>query len=324
MGLSLPHPFIAGASPLADRVDDARRLEDAGWAAIVLRSLFEEQITAATSGRTRHLDPLDPQFKEVLSYFPEQSGYVRGPVEYLEHLHAVKQAVAIPIVGSLNGTTPEAWLKFALDMQQAGADAIELNIYDIAASGNRSAAAIEYDLVQMAVDLKGLVTIPVAVKLTPFYTSVGHVATTLDAAGIDAIVLFNRFYQPDFDLDHLTVKTDITLSTSTELRVRLRWLALLSGRVKASLVASGGIAEPADGVKAILAGAHAVQMVSAVLRHGAAYLSTMRDGLRAWLDGRGYATLADARGRLSLAESDDPGAFERAHYIRAVGAFRHQ
>jgi dihydroorotate dehydrogenase (fumarate) len=321
LGFHLPNPFMVGASPLVDHLDTVRRLEDAGCAAIVMHSLFEEQVSAAQTGRIRHLDPLNEQFATVLSYFPEPERYALGPDEYLEQLRRIKNSVKLPVVASLNGTTAEAWLTFAQQMQQAGADALELNMYDVVTDPKQSGASIERGLSQAVQELKQTLKIPIAVKLSPFFTAFGHVAQELDRAGADGLVLFNRFYQSDFDIQALTVTPHVELSTSSELLLRLRWLAILHGRVRLSLAVCGGVAQPNDGIKAILAGAHAVQMVSAVLRHGPAYLAVMRDGLARWMDSHGFRKLDDVRGRLSLANSPDPSAFERANYIRTLGSW---
>jgi dihydroorotate dehydrogenase (fumarate) len=321
LGLRLAHPFVAGASPLADDLDTVRRLEDGGCAAIVMRSLFEEQITAAQSGRIHNLDPLEPQFAAILSYFPEPERYALGPDEYLEQLRRIKDAVAVPVAGSLNGTSAETWLSFAQQIEQAGADALELNMYDIVVDPRQSGAAVEQDLARIVRELKRRLKIPLAVKLSPFFTAFGHLARELDRAGADGLVLFNRFYQPDFDIRTLTVAPRLELSTSQELLLRLRWVAVLHGRVRASLAITGGVADPADGIKAVLAGAHAVQVVSAILRHGPAYFGVLRDGLAGWMQSHRFASLAEARGRLSMSDSPDPSAFERAHYIRTLGSW---
>lgn len=306
LGFQLPHPFMVGASPLVDHLDTVRRLEDAGCAAIVMHSLFEEQITAARTGRIHHLNPFDRQFAAVVAYFPEPEQYALGPEEYLEQLRRIKGAVKVPVVGSLNGTNADTWLTFAHQIQQAGADALELNMYEVVTDPKQSGAAIEHDLTQVVHDLKRALKIPVAVKLSPFFTAFGSVAHELDRAGADGLVLFNRFYQPDFDVRELTVAPHIDLSTSTELLLRLRWVAILHGRVRSSLAVTGGVASPTDGIKAILAGAHAAQMVSAILRHGPPYFGVMRDGLMRWMESHGFVTLDDVRGRLSLSTSPDP------------------
>jgi len=318
LGLTLAHPFISGASLLAAHLDTVKRLEDGGSAAIVLHSLFEEQITMAESGQIHHMDPLDKRFAAVLSDFPVPERYPLGPTEYLEHLRKAKQAVAIPVIASLNGMTGESWLKFALDIEQAGADALELNMYEVVTDPDQSAMAIETQIRDVVSELKHSLKIPIAVKLSPFFTAFGHLARELDEAHADALVLFNRFYQPDIDLHELVASPQLELSTSSELRLRLRWLAILHGRVRASLAVTGGVAAPNDGVKAILAGAHAVQMVSAILRHGPHYFVAMREGLSRFMDSRQFASLGEVRGRVSLARTADPNVFERANYIRTL------
>jgi len=321
LGLRLANPFVVGASPLTDDLDEARRLEDAGCAALVMRSLFEEQITAEETGRIHHLDPLDQRFAKVLSFFPNPGDYGLVPPEYVEQLRRIKAAVSVPVIGSLNGTNAETWLQFSRQMEEAGADALELNIYEVITDPKQAGTAIEQDLVDVVAELKGALKIPVAVKLPPFFTAFGNVAHRLDQAGADGLVLFNRFYQPDFDIDELAVVPQIQLSTRSELQLRLQWAAILHGRISASLAICGGVVHPDDAIKAVLAGADVVQMVSAVLELGASCIGTMRDGLVQWMDAHGYASLREMRGRLSLSNCPDPAAFERANYIRALSSW---
>jgi dihydroorotate dehydrogenase (fumarate) len=318
LGLRLAHPFIAGASPMGYSLDTIKRLEDAGCAAIVLHSLFEEQISLATEGRVAHVDPLDPRFANIVADFPPPSDYRFGPDGYAQHLAKVKAAVGIPVVASLNGHTGESWLKFARIIEQAGADALEFNYYDVAADLTVSAAGIEDALVTAVGNLARAVRIPVAVKLTPFYTAFGHLASALDRAGASGLVLFNRFYQSDVRTRTMTLEPQAELSTSAELPLRLHWLALLHGRVRPSLAVSGGVATPDDGIKALLAGADAVQIVSAILRHGPAHIGAMRQALERWLEWQHIETVSQMIGRASLQASPDPAAFERAHYIRTL------
>jgi dihydroorotate dehydrogenase (fumarate) len=318
LGLALEHPFMAGASPLGYHLDSIRRLEDAGCAAVVLHSLFEEQITSVQSGHIGHVDVYERESATLLSSFPFAHEYPFGPDEYAEHVHRVKQAVNIPVIGSLNGRTPESWVRFARVIEQAGADALELNIYDIPAELSTPGDAIEDHLVTLVADLKRLLTIPLAVKLSPFYTALGHVARELDAAGADGLVLFNRFYQADIDLRTMTVTPQAELSTSAELLLRLRWLAILHGRIRPALAVSGGVASPDEGIKALLAGADAVQLVSALLRHGPGHVATMRSGLERWMAWHKMNRLDEVRGLLSLETTKDRSLFERAHYIRAL------
>jgi dihydroorotate dehydrogenase (fumarate) len=318
LGMALEHPFIAGASPFGYHLDTIKRLEDAGCAAVVLHSLFEEQITYAQAGHVAHLDVFSPDCRETVSAFPSLADYPLGPDEYAEHIARVKQAVRIPVIGSLNGRTPESWLKFSRVIQQAGADALELNIYDVAADLTASAAAIEDRLIAVVKDLKHHLTIPLAVKLTPFFTALGSLARQLDVAGADGLVLFSRFYQPDIDIRTMTATPEAQLSTSAELLLRLRWAAILHGRIRSSIALTGGVATPDDGIKALLAGADVVQLVSALLRHGPSHVEKMRQGLVRWLSWQKIDRLDEVRGRVSLRATEDRELFERAYYIRTL------
>jgi len=323
LGFRLPHPFMAGASPLGYHLDSIRRLEDAGWAAVVLPSLFEEQITLAASGRIRHRDPLDQEFAAGLADFPAPGDYPAGPQEYAAHISHAKTAVNIPVIGSLNGTSAESWLTFSRIIEQAGADALELNLYEVVTDLDMPGTAVEHQIVEIVKELKRTLKIPVAVKLSPFFAAFGNLARQLDQAGADGLVMFNRFYQPDIDIKTMRPSPQVELSTSAELLLRLRWLAILYGRVRPSLAVTGGVATPNDGIKAVLAGADAVQMVSALLRHGPAYVSAMRLGLEHWMEWHKMTSLDDVRGRVSLEHTKDPAAFERANYIRALQSWSH-
>jgi dihydroorotate dehydrogenase (fumarate) len=318
LGLRLAHPFIAGASPFGHHLDTVKRLEDAGWAAVVLHSLFEEQITAASDGFIRHMDPSDALFAEELAYFPHADDYPLGPDAYAEHISRLKSAVDIPIIGSLNGTAPESWLKFSRIIEQAGADALELNLYEVVTSLAMPGAAVEDRLAGIVKEVKRIVTIPVAVKVSPFFTAFGNFARQLETAGADAHELFNRFYQPDIDVKTMKPIVNVSLSDSSELRLRLHWLAILHGRIRPSLAVSGGVATPDDGIKAILAGADAVQIVSALLRHGPTHVDAMRAGLERWMAWHHLEWLEDVCGKASLERVADTESFERAQYIRAL------
>jgi dihydroorotate dehydrogenase (fumarate) len=317
LGLTLAHPFMVGASPLVDHLDTVKRLEDGGSAAIVLHSLFEEQISLAQSGRIHQMDPFEKQFADALSGFPLPKRYALSPDEYLEHLRRVKATVDIPVIASLNGMTAESWLKFAASIEQAGADALELNMYEVVTEPGASGMAIERQIRNVVSDLKGDIRIPIAVKLSPFFTAFGHVAHQLDEAGADGLILFNRFYQPDIDVNTMTAVPHLELSTNEELLLRLRWVAILHSRLRCSLAVTGGVATPTDGIKAILAGAHAVQMVSAILRHGPAYFLAMRDGLVRWMDSKQLSSVNDVRGRVD-GQTADADVLERANYIRTL------
>jgi dihydroorotate dehydrogenase (fumarate) len=321
LGLHLSNPFMIGASPLAGHLDTARRLEDAGCAAIVLHSLFEEQISQAQTGRIRHHDPLDERSAPIVTYFPEPEAYALGPEEYLEHLRRVKDAVRIPVIGSLNGTTAEAWLSFAKRIEQAGADALELNMYEVVTEPDQTGLAVEHGLRQIVQDLSHELKIPFALKLSPYYTAFANVARELERAGAQGLVLFNRFLQPDIDIRHLAAWPRLELSTSAELLLRLRWVAILRGQVRCSLAVTGGVATANDGIKALLAGADVVQVVSAILRHGPSYFTSMHDELRRWMESLEFARIADIRGRVSLGNTEDPSAFERAQYVRTLSGW---
>ena len=322
LGMRLPHPLVAGASPLADDLDGVKRLEDAGAAAIVLRSLFEEQITREQMSEFVNLESHGDSFAEAASYFPSPHAFALGPFQYLEHLRRAKEAVRIPVIASLNGATPGGWIEYARLMAQAGADALELNLYRIATGPDTTSADIERDAIDTVRLVKNAVAIPVAVKLSPFYTAIAHLARELDRARADGLVLFNRFYQPDIDAEALTATRTLHLSDSTELRLRLHWLAILSGRVRASLAVTGGVHTAIDVIKATMAGAHIAQMVSALLRHGPGQLRLVLDDLTAWLQEHEWSSLAEMRGNMSLFKVPDPDAYERANYMLMLQGWR--
>jgi dihydroorotate dehydrogenase (fumarate) len=322
LGLKLPHPLMPGASPLADNIDMVRRLEDAGAPAIVMRSLFEEQITRAEYGPIHHLLARSKSFAEAASLLPLPEEFAFAPDDYLEHVRRVKAAVGVPVIGSLNGTTPRGWLDFAARIEQAGADALELNFYHVATDPTESGADLERRLLDVVRMVKARVTIPVAVKLAPFFSSLPHLVQQLDEAGADGLVLFNRFYQADIDPEAGEVVARLHLSTSQDLLLRVRWLAILSGHVRASLAASGGVHTGLDAIKAVMAGAHAVQMVSALLQHGPGYLALVLRDVERWLEARGYASLGDAHGIMSMSQSRNPAAIERGNFARVLQAWR--
>ena len=322
LGIRLPNPLMPGASPMADQLDWVKRLEDAGASAIIMRSLFEEQITHEQQGMIHHMEIHEEAFAEAVSYFPKPENFPFGPTQYLEQIRKVKAAVALPVIASLNGVTAEGWLDYARSIEQAGADALELNVYLVATDPYETGHAVEHRLLEIARAVKASVTIPVAVKLSPFYSSVANLGRKLDEAGVDGLVLFNRFYQPDIDLDALEAVPNLHLSDSTELLLRLRWLAILSGKVRPALAVSGGVHTGADALKAVMAGASAVQVVSALLHHGPAHLAAIRDQMALWLEQHEYTSLEQARGSMSLERSPNPAAFERANYMRVLQSYR--
>jgi len=318
LGLPLKHPFIAGASPATANLDSVRRLEDAGAAAVVLPSLFEEQIAETQSGRIGEMDPADPQFTDVLLAYPEPREYPFMPDEYLEYVRKTKDALRVPVIASLNGTSNGAWLRWGSLIEEAGADALEVNFYSVEADLEIPGIAFETHIRDGVVDLKRSLKIPVSVKLSPYFTAFGSFARRLDDVRVDGLVMFNRFFQSDIDPERLTEQVRAELSSSGELLLRLRWLSILHGRLRASLAASGGVHSVNDGVKAILAGAHAVQTVSGVLRHGPPFFDLLRTGLIAWLERHQIETVTAMRGRASRRDSPDRVSLERAAYLQAL------
>jgi dihydroorotate dehydrogenase (fumarate) len=315
LGRTLPHPFMPGASPLADDLDTVRRLEDAGAAAIVLRSLFEEQITREQMAAVFQQEAHGESFAEAMSFFPNPDSFVLGPEEYLRHLHRVKESVGVPVFASLNGTTAGGWLEYAKQMEQAGADALELNIFHIPTELEIPGAALERETLTMVREVKQGLRIPVAVKLSPFFTAFAHFARELDLVGADGLILFNRFYEPDINVVDLEVRRELHLSSPSELSLRLRWLAILSGRLKASLAVTGGVHTALDAVKSIMAGAHVVQMVSALIQYGPGQLRKTLDDLAAWMEENEWESLSDMRGNMGLLRVPDPKMYERANYM---------
>jgi len=322
LGLNLPHPLMTGASPLVDRLDLVRRLEDAGAAAITMHSLFEEQLLLERNARYAAFDEHAESFAEALSFFPNPDDYHLGPDEYLEQIRRIKAMVDVPVIGSLNGATGTGWVDYAKMIQAAGADAIELNTYFLPTDSAEGGTSIEQRIVKIATSVKQAVTIPVAVKLSPFFTSLANFASQLDAIGVDGLVLFNRFYQPDIDAEALDVAPRLQLSDSSELLLRVRWLAILSGRVRCSLAATGGVHTGLDAIKATMAGANAVQVVSALLHHGPGQLKKIREEMVRWMEEHEYESLAQMHGSMNLLRCPDPAAFERANYTRILQTWR--
>lgn len=318
LGLTLAHPFMPGASPLADNLDSVLKLEDAGASAIIMRSLFEEQILRERYGFV-HYTPADREaHPDALSYFPAANEFALGPDRYVEQLRRIKKRVALPVIASLNGTTTEGWLQYAQLFQAAGADALEINFYHLTTDPLEDGEAVERRLVDVVAVLIESVTIPVSVKLSPFYSSLPHLASQLESLGVAGLVLFNRFHQADFDPESLEATPRLELSASSDLLLRLRWLAILSGMVRGSLAVTGGVHEPTDAVKAIMAGADAVQLVSALLRNGVKYLDRLRRGFELWGDEHGYTSIDQMRDRMSLLHCPDPHAFERGNYMKTL------
>lgn len=322
MGMELKHPIVASASPLAGTVANIKRLEDAGASAVVMFSLFEEQLQHESAALEHLMTAGTDSFAESLSYFPEVDDYTVGPDRYLDLLRRASEAVDIPILGSLNGITNTGWIEYAQLMQQAGAKGIELNVYYIPADLTTSGRAVEERYIEIIKAVKAAVTVPVAVKLSPFFSAMGAMAKSLDDAGADALVLFNRFYQPDLDLDRLEVAPNLNLSTPDEIRLPLLWIAVLYGRLRASLGATRGVHTPVEVVKYLMAGADAVMTTSALLKNGIDYLTTLRDGLQTWMEMHHYSSVAQLKGSMSQQNVADPTAFERANYIKTLESYK--
>ncbi len=321
MGLELTGPLVPSASPLSKSIDKIRQMEDAGASAVVLWSLFEEQIEHEARELDHYLRYGADRWAESLSYFPQVQEYHLGPEEYLDHIAKATEAVDIPIIASLNGISDAGWTSYARRIEEAGAAGLELNVYYIPALPQVSSEQVESVYLDVLQTVKASVSIPVAMKLSPFFSSPGNMMLRLDAAGADALVLFNRFYQPDLDIEELTVKPSLALSTEFEMRLPLRWIAIMYGQVASSLAATTGIYTAADAVKMIMAGADVTMMCSALLRHGVEHLSKVRDGLAEFMKRKGYESLSQMKGVLSQAKCAEPAAFERANYMKALNVY---
>jgi dihydroorotate dehydrogenase (fumarate) len=320
LGLTLKSPLVASASPLTLDVGNIRALEDHGAGAVVLPSIFEEQIEQEAEQADLYTTAGADSFAEALSYFPPAENYHMGTGPYLETIRAARAAVDIPIIASLNGSTNHGWVNYAREIEQAGASALELNVFFIPADPHLMGAMVEHRYRNIMHAVRSTVSIPVAMKLSPYFSATGAMIRELDAAGTDGFVLFNRFYQPDIDLSTLRLLRDLQLSTSAEIRLPLLWIGLLSGQIRASLAATTGVETEEQVIKYLLVGADVVMTTSALLRHGVAHMRTLLNGLTAWLDARG-ARLDDIRGRMSQRRIRDPGAFERMNYIRILQGF---
>ncbi len=322
LGLKLRNPLVVGASPFADNLNSAIQLQDAGAAAIVMRSLFEEQIDMEQKALTHLLEMPAESYSEATTYFPHYEEYQLTPDHYLRQIQQLKSALTIPVIASLNGYRPGGWTDYARRFEGAGADAIELNLYHLITDPQIDAAEVEEDMIETVRSVVSSVKIPVAVKLSAFHTAPAQFAMALEEAGAAGVVLFNRFYQPDLNIEELEVQPQLKLSDPSELLMRLRWLAIISPHVKGSLSATGGAHSAEDVIKAILAGAHSVQLVSVLLKNGPRYLATILQGLKGWMDEHGYETVSEFRGAMNLKRSPDSAAFERANYQKILQSWR--
>ena len=322
LGLKLPHPVMPGASPMVDKIDLVKRMEDAGASAIVMHSLFEEQLMREELATYHHVEVHADSFAEAMTYLPRPEEFNLGPDQYLEQLVRIKQSVDLPVIASLNGFTSGGWIRYAKLMQDAGANALELNVYYLATNPSESGEEVEQRTIDILKAVKQAVSIPVAIKLSPFFSSMANMCKRLDDAGADGLVLFNRFYQPDIDVESLEVEPVLKLSDSSELNLRLRWLAVVSGHVRASLAVSGGVHSHLDAVKAVMTGAHAVQVVSGILQQGPDVIRRIREGLTQWLEEHEYDSLEQMRGSMNLLRCPDASMFERANYIRILQGYK--
>jgi dihydroorotate dehydrogenase (fumarate) len=322
LGLELANPLVPSASPLSRHVDTAKRLEDAGAAALVVESLFEEQILHEQLALDWHTEAGTEIFGEALTYFPSYDRVFLSGEQYLGHVSRLKAALGIPVIASLNGATPSGWMHYAGLLQEAGADALELNIYFLASNPDESPAEVEARYLEILAAVRSAVTIPVAVKLGPFFSAFANFAKRLDAAGANGLVLFNRFYQPDLDLEEFDVVPNVLLSTPQAMRLPLRWIAILYGRVKANLAATSGIHTARDVVKMLLVGADVTQMASALLDKGPDHLAVVLHDLRQWMQEHEYESVSQMRGAMSSRHVKDPAAFERANYMKALKSYR--
>ncbi|HUA66613.1 MAG TPA: dihydroorotate dehydrogenase-like protein [Alphaproteobacteria bacterium] len=322
LGLKLRTPLVVSACPLSEEIETIKQMEDAGASAVVLYSLFEEQLRHDRMELAKNLEQGTESFAESLTYFPEPEEFNLGPAGYLKHILRAKTTVRIPIIASLNASgTPGTWTHYARRIQEAGADALELNIYSIPTDPNLTAADIERSYLDIVKAVKSEVTIPVAVKLSPFFTNFSNMARRLDEAGADGLVLFNRFYQPDIDLESLDVKPHILLSTPMAMRLPLRWIAILRGKVRSSLAATSGIHRAPDVLKMLMAGADVTMLCSTLLRHGLAQIRVIEREMVSWMEDRDYESVEQLKGSLSQKNCAAPSEFERAQYIRSISHF---
>jgi dihydroorotate dehydrogenase (fumarate) len=323
LGLQLHTPLVPSASPLSQEIDGIRRLEDAGASAVVLYSLFEEQLRQEEFELDHHLSHGTDSFAELQTFFPQANEFHLGPEGYLNHIRKAKEAVALPVIASLNGATVGGWTEYARQIEQAGADALECNIYFMATDPQVTSAEIERTYIHILRSVKAAIHIPVAVKLSPFFSNMANMAKRLDEAGADGLVLFNRFYQPDIDLEELELRPNVLLSTPQALRLPMTWIGILYGRIRASLAATSGIHGPEDVIKLIMVGANVTMLCSTLLRNGIHHLRYIEQGLQRWMAEHEYESVRQMQGSMSQLRCPDPGAFERSQYMRAVKNIEH-
>lgn len=321
MGMNLKNPVVPASSPLSETLDGIRRLEDAGAGAVVMYSLFEEQITLESHQLDHYLSHGTESFAESLSYFPDMETYHVGPQEYLDLLSSAKESVGIPIIGSLNGVSTGGWIEYAREIEAAGADGLELNVYYIPTNPNMPGAEVEQIYLDVLHDVKSSVSIPIAMKLSPYFSATANMALRLSEGGTDALVLFNRFYQPDFDLDNLEIVPHLVLSSSFEMRLPLRWVAILFGRVTSDLAITSGVHDYEDVLKAMMAGARVAMMASELLENGVQRIGEILDDMVRWMEEHEYESVAQMQGSMSQQNVAEPAAFERANYMKVLGSY---
>ncbi len=321
LGLKLKSPIVVSAGPLCKDIGNIKKMEDAGAAAIVLHSLFEEQINLESNELDQYLSATSELGAEAPNMFPDMGNYNIGPEEYLKHIRKAKEAVKVPVIASLNGMTNGGWIRYAKLMEEAGADALELNIYYLPTDPNTTGAEIEEMTTELVANVNSTVRIPLAVKLSPFYSSIANVAKNLDKAGADGLVLFNRFYQPDFDLESLEVVPSLMLSRSNEIKLRLHWAAILFGKIKADVAITGGVHTAEDVVKSMMAGAQVAMTTSALLEKGVGYIKTLTDDLAKWLEEHEYKSIEQMQGSMSHKNVAHPSVFERANYMKVLSSY---
>lgn len=321
MGINLKNPLVASSSPLSERVESVRQLEQAGIGAVVMYSLLEEQIIRESLALDASLEEGAESFAEALTYLPHYGRYSVGPESYIDHLKRVKDAVSIPIIGSLNGFTSGGWIEYAQKIEQAGADALELNLYYLATDPNLTSLEVEDGYINLVREVCQTIQIPVALKLSPFFTSLPNAIERMVKAGAKGLVLFNRFYQPDIDLDELEVVPNLVLSHPSEMRLPLRWIGLLYGRVAADFALTSGIHGAQDVLKALMAGSSVTMMASALLKYGPNHVSQVLEDIQAWMEEKEYVSVSQMRGSMSQQAVADPAAFERANYIKVLSSF---
>jgi dihydroorotate dehydrogenase (fumarate) len=322
LGLKLRTPLVPSAGPYGEKLSALQALEDAGASAVILHSLFEEQIRQEELELVNRTEQGTESFAESLTYFPEPSEYRLGPEEYLQQIRKAKESLSIPVIASLNGVTPGGWTGYAKKMEQAGADAIELNVYYLATDPSETGAHVEGRTLEIAREVRAAVKIPVAMKLSPFYSSVAAVAKALDDAGVNGLALFNRFYQPDIDLDELEITPNLILSDSSESRMVMRWIGILYGHVKANLAATSGVHTPEDALKLIMSGADVTHVCSAILQHGPKKIGEIEKGMCDWMEEHEYESVQQMKGSMSQRNVPVPAAFARANYMKTLGSYR--